>query len=98
MITIYSKKRTDRNGKTFYIYLTKLKMAGDEQMVEVKFKGSSPKDFPINVDVDRKTSNLSKRKFVNRNGTEVMTNVLWIGEWTPSDDIYRDTSLDDVEL
>ena len=98
MLTIFSKKRTDKNGKTFYIYLTKLKIAGLETIVEVKFKGSKPKDYPINVEVDRKKSNLSKRKYLDKNGAEVFSNVLWIGEWHPSEDVYRDMSLDDVEL
>ena len=98
MLTIFSKKRTDKTGKNFYIYLTKLKMGEVENIVEVKFKMSKPKDFPINIEVDRKTANLSKRKYLSQNGTEVFTNVLWVGVWNLSEDIYHDTSLDGVEL
>lgn len=107
--TIYAKKRTTRDGKTFYVYLSKLmKNDGTETPVTVHFKQSAnlpkPDSCPCVIEFDRKTANLSKkeRHFAK---TDVVTgevyeettidNQLWLSEYRICDGEYVDNSLDD---
>lgn len=101
-ITIYAKKRTTHEGKTFYTYLSKLKRKdGTEQGVSVKFRDDAgapkPENCPMNVKFDKGHANLSKHEFAREDTGEVgVSYTLWISRWeqgTP----FVDHSLDDFE-
>lgn len=99
MITIYSKKRKTKDGKNFLQYLTKLEVkSGETITVGVKFKTDIPKNFPVNIEVDRKTANMSPRRYTRSDGTEATSVTLWIDKWTPADVEFSDHSLDEVIL
>lgn len=101
-ITIYAKKRTTHEGKTFYTYLSKLRRKdGTEQGVSVKFRDDAgapkPENCPMNIEFDKSNANLTKHKFTREDTGEVGTSyTLWISRWekgTP----FVDHSLDDFE-
>lgn len=108
-ITLFAKKRTTKEGKTFAVYLSTLtKNDGTTVPVTVHFKQSAglpnPEKCPCIIEFDRKTANLSKkeRHFAK---TDVVTgevyeettidNQLWLSEYKICDGEYVDNSLDD---
>ena len=108
-ITIYAKKRQSKDGRTFYVYLSKLeKKNGDEIPVTVHFKQSAglpnPENCPCVIEFDRKTANLSTKEkhfakvdCVTGEKVETITldNQLWISAYTVCAGEYVDNSLDD---
>lgn len=108
-ITIYAKKRSTKEGKTFHVFLSKLTAKnGDEIPVTVHFKQSSglpnPDKCPCVIEFDRTTANLSKKEkhfarvdVVTGEKVETITidNQLWLSEFTVCDGEYKDTSLDE---
>lgn len=97
MITIYAKTKRMADGNSFKIYLATLKVAGDPTPVRVRFKGATPKTFPVNIEVNRDTANLASSTY-EKDGQQKQTYTLWVEDWTLSGQEYRDTSLDNVEL
>ena len=100
-LTVFAKKRTTTEGKRFYTYLTQLtrKEDGERVSVQVKFpEGLSPKadDCPLNITVDKEKANLATKKVGTDNG-EITSRILWIKEYTISENPFEDTSLDDYE-
>lgn len=109
-LTIYAKKRTTEEGKSFYTYLTTLtKKNGEEMKVQVKFRQDcgNPRgeDCPMNIIVSKDKANLAEEKYtvseVDENTGEVTltakTNYrLWVADWAKGD-AYRDTSLDEFQ-
>lgn len=99
-ITVFAKKRTTSEGKTFYSYLSTLKKKDDStQTVAVKFRDScgspKPEECPMNVKVDRQNVNLSQRDFLVEDTGEVGKSfVLWVSDWEKGSP-YVDHSLDD---
>lgn len=107
-ITIYAKKRTNKEGRAFYVYLSKLtKTNGDEIPVTVHFKQSAglpnPDNCPCVIEFDRKSANLSTKEkhyakvdCVTGEKVETITqdNQLWISNYTVCDGEYTDNSLD----
>lgn len=102
-ITIFAKKRTTHEGKTFYSYLSTLKKNdGSEQTVSVKFREEcgtpEPKTCPCNIIVEKSDCNLSKREFVNeKTGEMAQSFTLWVSSWKPGA-VYVDHSLDDYDI
>ncbi len=101
-ITVFAKKRTTKENKIFYSYLSTLtKKSGEKITVTVKFRDEcgmpKPEKCPTNIIVDKKNANLSSKEFVREDTGEVATSyTLWISAWdegTP----YVDNSLDDFE-
>lgn len=93
-ITVFSKQRTANDGKKFKTYFAK--MPGEDKAVKVKFREScGAPECPANIDLMQGGCNMSAEKF-----TDVVTGelkevpVLWISEWKPSKEEYRDTSMD----
>lgn len=109
-LTIYAKKRTTEEGKSFYTYLTTLtKKTGEEMKVQVKFRQDcgNPRgeDCPMNIIVPKDKANLAEERYtaseVDENTGEVTlttkTNYrLWVAEWSKGE-AYRDTSLDEFQ-
>lgn len=97
-ITVFAKKRTTKEGKTFYTYLTTLtKKNGETQTVGVKFREDcgAPKSFPCNIVVEKGNCNLSTKSYANPDtGVQYTNNTLWISAWTNGTD-YVDTSMDE---
>lgn len=67
-LTIYAKKRTSNDGRTFYTYLTTLhNKNGMELRAQVKFReeAGQPKgdQCPCNIIVNKRDANLSKREY-----------------------------------
>ena len=102
-VTVFAKKRTTKEGKTFYSYLTTLtKTDGTELTTAVKFHESAgnprPEDCPMNIIIEKKDANLSCKKFVNPETGEAFDSyTLWVKKWTKSEELWVDDSLSDFE-
>lgn len=103
-LTIFAKKMTGKDGKAFYRYLTTL--PNTEEKVAVKFREDcgNPKDCPCNIIIKKGDCNLAPRKYtvevVDKETGEVVeeireSKVLWISNWTKSENAYEDTSMDE---
>lgn len=101
-ISVFAKKRTTKEGKTFYSYLSRLtKKDGEELPVTVKFREETCKavpatDCPCNIVVDKAASSLSKSKYETEDGATAFSYTLWVGAWEYGGE-YVDHSLDDFE-
>ena len=101
-ITIYAKKRTTTEGKTFFSYLSTLtRKDGTKQTVSVKFRDTAgnpkPEDCPMNIKFDRCMANMATKEFTRDDTGEVGTSyTLWIPAWEPGTP-FIDHSLDDFE-
>lgn len=105
-ITIYAKKRTTREGKTFYNYLSRLNRRDEtgeiiSQIVSVKFREDAgtpkPENCPMNIEFPKQTANLSSRNYTREDTGETgKSYTLWISEWEPGTP-FVDHSLDDFE-
>lgn len=101
-ITIYAKKRTTAEGKTFYSYLSTLtRKDGTKQTVSVKFRDDAgnpkPEHCPMNITFEKSAANMATREFTHEATGEVgLSYTLWVSRWengTP----FVDHSLDDFE-
>ncbi len=101
-ITIYAKKRTTHEGKTFYSYLSTLtRKDGTELMVSVKFRDTAgnpkPENCPMNIVFNKGDANLSSKEFIREDTGEPGTShTLWVSKWNEGAP-FVDTSLDDFE-
>ena len=101
-ITIYAKKRTTNEGKTFFSYLSTLtRKDGTKQTVSVKFRDDAgnpkPENCPMNIKFDRGSANMATREFVREGTGEVGTSyTLWVSAWEQGAP-FVDHSLDDFE-
>lgn len=104
MITIFSKKRTTKDGKkTFYTFITKLpKKDGTSDVVTVKFPEDNAPDTdacPVNIEIPTGKANLSSKTITDdETGKSFDSKTLWVKDWTLSDVPYVDTSLDDYDI
>ena len=101
-IGIYAKKRQTRDGRTFYIYLTKLtKKDGEEINARVKFNeaapGPKPEACPCNIIVDKANCNFNHKRVLDKSTGEVYEqNTLWVNQWAAGSE-WVDTSMDEFE-
>ena len=101
-LTIFAKKRTSSEGKTFYTYLTTLrKKDGEELRCTVKFRQDcgNPKgeDCPMNIIVPKSGANLSVERYTDDETGELLEAArLWVSEWKKGE-AYVDHSLDEFE-
>lgn len=100
--TIFAKRLTNSEGKTFYKYITKLnKTDGSTITAQVSFRGSErncpdPENCPMNIIVTRDGASLATKTYVDDETEEVRERyVLWVGKWEEGEP-YIDHSLDDV--
>lgn len=101
-ITIYAKKRTMQDGKSFYSYLTTLpRKDGTKQTVAVKFRDEAghpkPENCPMNVVVEKQNANIARKEYTTENGETGISYTLWVSEWKQGAP-YVDTSLDEFDL
>lgn len=101
-ITIFAKKRTSSDGRSFYSYLATLpRKDGTDQTMTVRFReecGSpDPKSCPMNIKVDRDDANVSKRSYTNANGDQSVGYTLWVSAWAEGAP-YVDLSLDEFDV
>ena len=101
-ITIFAKKRTTDEGKTFYSYLSTLtRKDGSKQTVSVKFRDDAgkpkPENCPMNIKFDKGSANMATKEFIREDtGEPSISYTLWLTSWevgTP----FVDHSLDDFE-
>lgn len=101
-LTIFAKRRTTNEGKTFYTFLSKLKRKdGTEQIASIRFRDEAgspkPENCPMNISVDKKDANLTTSNYVNEVTGEVSNYyTLWVSKWKEGA-TYVDHSLDDFE-
>ncbi len=99
-LTIFAKKKTTNEGKTFFAYLSTLtRKDGTKQSVQVKFREScgapKPELCPLNIKIDKTKANLSSREFVREDSGETITSfTLWVSAWENGAP-YVDHSLDE---
>ena len=107
-ITLFAKKRTTKEGKTFYNYLSTLTdKSGNNTICTVKFRDTitppKPETCPVNIVVEKSDCNLSNRHMV-RKATDPDTGeifdkefdsfTLWVSNYKPGTP-YVDHSMDD---
>ena len=107
-ITLFAKKRTTKEGKIFFNYLSTLTdKSGNSKLCTVKFRDGvnppKPENCPANIVVEKENCNLSSRK-MTRNVTDpdtgevvskdFVTYTLWISGFTAGKP-YVDHSMDD---
>lgn len=103
-LTIFAKKRTTKEGKTFYTYLsTMTRKDGTELTTSVKFRddcGSpKPENCPVNIIVNKENANLSTRTYTREdNGELAMSYTLWVSAWElDTANPFVDHSLDEFD-
>lgn len=102
-ITIFSKKRTTDEGRTFYTYTGRIKRKdGTEQTVEIKFRESCGKPdgvkCPMNIIVNKDNCSMSQRQITIEKTGEVKTVYkMWVSDWSEGES-YVDHSMDDYDL
>lgn len=98
-ITLYAKKRTTKEGKTFFNYLSTLTdKAGETYLCTVKFRDTvqppKPENCPVNIVIEQNDCNLSSRKMTRKvtdmetgevSDKEFISYTLWVSA-------YRDGS------
>ncbi len=101
-LTIFAKKRTSNENKSFYTYLTQLKKKESDESVTVQVKfpddiKPNPLECPMNIEVEKKDANLQEKK-VNTDNGEIVSRTLWVKEYNVSENPYEDSSLDDYDI
>ena len=105
-LTIFAKKLTSKDGRTYFRYSTTLKRKNEDGEVEevyttVKFREEcgSPAgaSCPMNIVVDKTDCNYREKikTYTSEDGDEkdYLEKVLWIAAWTQGE-AYVDTSMD----
>lgn len=101
-ITIFSKRRTSKDNKTFFQYLTTLTKKDDTtEVLRVCFRNvdaPKPESCPRNIIVERDNSNIATRHYTDNSTGELKTSrTLWVSAWEPGTE-YIDHSLDDYNF
>ena len=104
-IAIFAKKRTTKEGKTFFQFLTTLeKKNGTTETMRVAFRdiegNSAPKadSCPRNIVIDKDNANVSTTRYTDNNTGELKyRKTLWVSKWEPGEP-YVDHSLDDYNV
>lgn len=100
-ITIYAKKRTSKDGKVFYNYLSTLtRKDGTPQVVTVKFRDEAgqprPDNCPMNIEFSKENANMSVKDFERKDGTPGKSYTMWVSAWSEGTP-FVDRSMDDFE-
>lgn len=102
-ITIFSKKRTTKDGKDFNTFITRLtKKDGSNIVVSVMFPDDAKpnyKECPLNIDIEKGNMNLSTKTITDETtGKIIESRTLWVKAWVKSKTPYVDKSLDDFDI
>ena len=99
---IYAKKKTTKDGKAFYIYLTTLnnKKTGEAVKMRVRFRQEcgqpDPHTCPRIIKFSRHDANVSAAAYQTDEGETRISQTLWIAKWNDAGE-YVDESLNDFE-
>ena len=99
-LTIFAKRRTKKDGQTFFNYITTLtRKDGTTMTVGVRFRQECGKpkgeDCPMVIRVPRKNANLSTMEYPDPETGEAMeAKRLWVSKWEFVG-AYVDTTLDE---
>lgn len=102
-ITLFAKRRTTKDGKTFFQYLTTMtKRDGTTETVRVAFRDADgenkpPKadSCPRNIVFDKDNANMATNKYTDPNTGELRDRkTLWLTKWEQGSE-YVDHSMDD---
>lgn len=105
-LNVFAKKRTTKEGKVFYSYLSTLhnKVFDTDETVQVFFRDEcgAPKgqECPRVIEVKKEDCNLVKRNvtvIVNEEEKEIEVRRLWVSDWKDCG-AYVDRSLDDYDF
>lgn len=102
LITLFAKKRTTKEGKLFYNYLSTLTTKDGEDIVcRIKFRDScgspKPESCPRNIIAKKEDMNYTRKEITNpETGEIVTTHTIWITAWEDGPE-YKDTSMDIFE-
>lgn len=104
LLNVFAKKRTGKDGKVFYNFLSTLtKKDGEQETVQLKFTEDAglpnASKCPMTIEVDKADANLVKKMVtVEKNGEEkeIEQRTLWINKYEYKGD-YVDHSLDEYE-
>ena len=101
-ITIFAKKRSTSEGKTFFNYLATLPLKdGTEQTVTVKFREDvirpKPENCPMNIKFEKDNASISKRTYEKDDGSTGIGYTLWVGDWAEGDP-YVDESFEEFDV
>lgn len=102
LLNVFAKKRTGRDGKVFYNFLSTLtKKDGEQESVQLKFREDAglpnASKCPMTISVDKSDANLTKKMVtVEKDGEakEIEQRTLWISKYDYIGD-YVDHSLDE---
>lgn len=99
-LEVFGKQRTNKDGKPFTIYLSRITnmKTGEIISVQIKFRTEVevPKELPIVANIDKKNANLVEEDWENENGETGVKHVLWVSA-VKSYEEYIDHTLDDFE-
>lgn len=101
-ITLFAKRRTSKEGKVFFQYLTTLvKKDGNTETMRVCFRNvdaPKPETCPRNVVVNHDDCNIATRSFTDASTGEKKTaKTLWVAAWENGSE-YVDHSLDEYDF
>lgn len=104
-ISLFAKKRTTKEGKVFYQFLTTLtKKDGTTETVRVAFRDidgnvmPKPESCPRNIQFAKEHANLATTRYTDNETGEIKERkTLWVTSWTDGTP-YVDTSLDDYDM
>ena len=104
-IAIFAKKRTTKEGKTFYQFLTTLtRHDGTTETMRVAFRDvdgnaqPKPETCPRNIVVERDNANIATTRYTdNETGEVKQRKTLWVTHWEPGEE-YVDHSLDEYNV
>jgi hypothetical protein len=99
-LEVFGKQRTNKDGKSFTTYLSRITnmKTGEIIPVQIKFRTGVevPKELPIVANIEKKNANLVKENWENEKGETGVKHVLWVSVVTSYDE-YIDHTLDDFE-
>lgn len=99
-LEVFGKQRTNKDGKPFITYLSRITnmKTGEIVPVQIKFRTGVevPKELPIVANIDKKNANLVKEDWENEEGETGVKNIIWVSE-VKSYEEYVDHTLDDFE-
>lgn len=99
-ITVFAKKGTSKDGKTFFRFLGKMtrKSTGEVVTVAVKFRtecgAPDPHNCPRVIEFDKKAANYAEKTITKDDGTTIISREVWLTAWKDCGE-FVDTSMDD---
>lgn len=104
LLNVFAKKRTGKDGKVFYNFLSTItKKDGEKVTVQLKFREDAglpnASKCPMTISVDKSDANLTNKTVtIDKDGEakEIEQRTLWVSKYDYIGD-YVDHSLDEYE-